>query len=80
MDCYHISFEDALDHCNVVETFDTWEEAKVAFQECIDKGPEGYEIGVELIADSDEEWETLEYHEWFTKDSWLEAHPSGMPD
>jgi len=28
----------------------------------------------------DEDWETLEYHEWFTQDSWREAHPSGYPD
>ena len=78
---FHISFEDALDHGYTVETLDTLEEAKKAFQECIDEGPDGYEIGVELIQeDDDEEWESLEYHEWFTQESWREAHPSGFPD
>ena len=82
---YHISFEDALDHGTTADTFDTLEEAKEAFQKCIDDGPEGYDIGVELIEvlnedTDDEEWETLEYHEWFTQESWREAHPSGYPD
>ena len=78
---FHISFEDALDHGTTADTFDTLEEAKKAFQECIDKGPEGYDIGVELIQeDDDEEWETLDYHEWFTQESWCAAHPSGFPD
>jgi hypothetical protein len=78
---FHISFEDALDHGYTVETLDTLEEAKKAFQECIDKGPEGYELSVELIEENDdEEWDTLEYHEWFTLEEWCEAHPSGFPD
>jgi hypothetical protein len=77
---YHISFEDALDHGYTVETLETLEEAQKAFKECVEKGPEGYEIGVELIQDDDDEWESLEYHEWFTQESWCEAHPSGFPD
>ena len=75
-----ISFEDALDHATTADTFETLEEAKVCFDEWVKKGPEGYDIGVELIQVDDEEWETLEYHEWFTMESWREAHPSGFPD
>ena len=82
---YKISFEDALDHGYTVETLETLEEAQKAFKECVETGPDGYEIGVELIQvnedeDGDEEWESLEYHEWFTQESWCEAHPSGLPD
>ena len=76
-----ISFEDALDHGTTADTFETYEKAKVCFDEWVAKGPEGYDIGVELIqVDDDEEWETLEYHEWFTQEEWCEAHPSGFPD
>ena len=80
-----ISFEDALDHGTTVDNFDTLEEAQKAFQGYVKNGPEGYDIGVELIEvinenTEDEDWETLEYHEWFTQDSWNEAHPSGFPN
>ena len=78
---YIISFEDALDHGTTADTFETLEEAQVAFKKYVEDGPDGYVIGVELIVeDDDEEWETLEYHEWFTQESWREAHPSGYPD
>ena len=54
---------------------------RFAFDEWVAKGPEGYDIAVEIIQeDDDEEWETLDYHEWFTMESWNEAHPSGFPD
>ena len=77
---YHISFEDALDHGTTVDTFETYEEAKVSFDKWVKVGPEDYDISVEIIQvnedeDGDEEWETLDYHEWFTKESWEEAHP-----
>ena len=80
-----ISFEDALDHGTTADTFDTLEEAKKCFDEWVKDGPDGYDIGVELIQvnedeDGDEEWESLEFHEWFTQESWREAHPSGYPD
>ena len=78
---YIISFEDALDHGTTADTFETLEEAQVAFKKYVEDGPDGYDIGVELIQeDDDEDWETLEYHEWFTQESWREAHPSGYPD
>ena len=82
---YIISFEDALDHATVADTFDTLEEAKKGFDEWVAKGPDGYDIGVELIEvtnedTEDEEWESLDYHEWFTLEAWNEAHPSGRPD
>ena len=77
---YIISFEDALDHGTTVDEFDTLEEAKKCFEEHVAKGPEGYDIGVELIDATTEDWESLEYHEWFTQESWAEAHPSGYPD
>ena len=78
---YIISFEDALDHGTTADTFETLEEAQVAFKKYVEDGPDGYDIGVELIVeDDDEDWETLEYHEWFTQESWREAHPSGYPD
>ena len=73
---YHISFEDALDHGTVVDTFDTLEEARKCFDEWVAKGPEDYDIGVELIEENDdEEWEGIDYHEWYTQESWFEAHP-----
>ena len=80
---YIISFEDALDHGTTVDRFETLEEAQVAFKKYVEDGPDGYDIGVELIKvdeDADEEWESLEFHEWFTQESWREAHPSGYPD
>ena len=82
---YLISLEDALDHGTTLDTYDTLEEAQKAFQGYIKMGPDSYDLGLELIEvinedTEDEEWETLEYHEWFTIDSWNEAHPSGFPD
>jgi len=78
---FHISFEDALDHGTTADTFETYEEAKVCFDEWVKIGPEGYDLSVEIIEENDdEEWETLDYHEWFTMESWREAHPSGYPD
>jgi hypothetical protein len=40
-------------------------------------GPEGYEISVELeeiIGDHDD-YISIEFTEWFTQESWYEAHP-----
>ena len=77
---FHISFEDALDHGTVVDTFDNLEEARKCYDKWVAKGPEGYDIGVELIQDDGDDWESLDYHEWFTHESWSEAHPNGLPD
>ena len=77
---YHISFDDVLDHSEVVDTFDDIRDATIAFKERVEEGPDGYINAVELIQEDDDEWETLEYHEWLTKESWCEAHPSGFPD
>ena len=74
---YHISFDDALDHSTTVDSFETLDEAKKAFQDYINKGPDGYDIAVELVEENEDgDWESMEYHEWFTQEEWAAAHPS----
>tara|TARA_R110002012_G_scaffold11030_1_gene49536 strand:+ start:18 stop:278 length:261 start_codon:yes stop_codon:yes gene_type:complete len=86
MSYFHIWFEDALDHGTVADEFDTYEEAKECYDEWVKKGPEGYDLSValeEVITDEDGEVDDYVYHEfceWFTPESWNEAHPSGYPD
>ena len=46
---FKIYYEDALDHSNEAYSFDTYEEAKEAWEKCVKDGPEDYEIGVELL-------------------------------
>ena len=78
---YLICLEDALDHSTTLGEFDNLEEAQAFYKECQEDGPSGYDIGLELASiDEDEEWETLDYTEWFTQESWEAAHPSGFPD
>ena len=76
---YYIVVEDALDHGNIVDEYDDIRVANEAFQDMIKEGPEGYDIGVELVQeDYDEVWETIEYHEWYTQEEWEAAHPNGI--
>ena len=78
---YHISFDDALDHSTVVDSFEVLEEAKKAFQDYVNKGPDGYDIAVELVEENDDyELDSIEFHEWFTQEEWTAAHPSGFPN
>ena len=78
---YHISFDDVLDHSEIVDTFDDIRDAAIAFKERVEEGPDGYINAVELIQeDDDEEFETLEYHEWMTEDEWNVANPTGYPE
>ena len=79
---FNIYFEDALDHCTEVDSFDTYEEAKKAFNEYVKEGPDGYDIGIELaeVIGDYEDMITHDYHEWFTQEEWDAAHPSGYPD
>ena len=79
---YQICIEDALEHSTQIDEFDTYEEAKKCYDECMKKGPEGYDISIEMekIIGDYEDFETIEYHEWFTQEEWEAAHPSGYPD
>ena len=80
---FKIYYEDALDHCtDIGDEFDTYEEAKKAFDSYVKEGPEGYDIGIELaeIIGDYEDMITHDYHEWFTQEEWEAAHPSGYPD
>ena len=76
---YYIVIEDALDHGSIFEEYDDIRVANEVFQSMIKEGPDGYDIGVELVQEGyDEEWETIEYHEWFTVEEWEAAHPNGI--
>ena len=80
---FKIYFEDALDHCNDTgDEFDTYEEAKKAFNECVKAGPEGYDLSVEIteVVGDYEDMITHDVHQWFTAEEWDAAHPSGYPD
>ena len=79
---FKIYFEDALDHSTEADEFETYEEAKKAFDNYIKEGPEGYDIGVEIceVIGDYEDMITHDYHEWFTPEEWDAAHPSGYPD
>ena len=73
---YLVSIEDALDH-RYTEEFEVLTDAQRCYQNYLEVGPEGYEISVELeevIGDYDD-FNTIAYHEWFTPESWEEAHP-----
>ena len=74
---FQIWFEDSLDHGTIEHEFDNYEEAKAHYDKCVEIGPEGYEISVELTEciDEHDNVETLEFTEWFTHESWFEAHP-----
>lgn len=79
---FNIYLHDVLDHTNEIESFDTYEEAKKAFNEIVAEGPSGYDYAVELtevIGDYDD-MKDYDYHEWMTEEEWAEAHPSGFPD
>ena len=74
---FQVIIEDALDHGFIVGEYETLEEAKVSYDECVKVGPEGYEISVELeeiIGDYDD-YVSIEFTEWFTQEEWEEAHP-----
>ena len=79
---FKIYYEDALDHCTEVDSYDTYEEAKVAWEKCVKDGPEDYDVAVELceVVDDYEDMITHDYHEWFSQEEWDEAHPSGFVD
>ena len=79
MPIYHISCEDALDHDNLVDSFDTYEAAKASFDEIVANGPEYYDMGLELIKEENEEWDTIEYHQWYADvEAWEAANPNGL--
>jgi len=74
---FQVTIEDALDHGFVVGEYETLEEAKVSYDECLKIGPEGYELSVELeeiIGDHDD-YVSIEFTEWFTQEEWEKAPP-----
>ena len=74
---FQVCIEDALDHRHTVDEFETLEEAKACYNECVNIGAEGYEISVELeeVIGDHEDYVSIEFTEWFTQESWEEAHP-----
>jgi len=74
---FQVMIEDALDHGFIVGEYETLEEAKVSYDECVKVGPEGYEISVELeeIIGEHDDYVSVEFTEWFTLEEWNEAHP-----
>ena len=52
---------DHLDHETVIDEFQDLETAKVAFKEAIATPPDIYDYGWELVDDSNDEFETLEW-------------------
>ena len=82
MSVFQIWVEDALDHGTVVDEFETLEEAKKSYDKWVAQGPEGYDLSMELLEEIDggEDYVYHEMCEWFTLESWHEAHPSGHPD
>ena len=79
---YNIYVDDALGHHLEVDSFESLEEAKKAFEEYKNQGPEGYELSIELeeIIGDYEDFISIEYHEWLTEEEWMEKHPSGYPE
>ena len=73
---------DALDHHQELGTWETLEEAKEAFEGYKKEGPEGYDLAIELeeIIGDYEDFNSIDYHEWFTQEEWEAAHPSGFCD
>ena len=77
---FQIWFEDALDHGTIADEFDNYEEAKVCYDGWVKQGAEDYDLSVELLevvneGADDEDYVYHEMKEWFTKESWDEAHP-----
>ena len=74
---FQVMIEDALDHSFIVGEYETLEEAKVSYDECVKKGPEGYDTSVELveIINDYDDYNSIEFTEWFTLEEWHEAHP-----
>ena len=78
---YLIVIEDALDHSTTIGECDNLKDAMALYNECLEDGPSGYDLFIELAQITDEEdWITLEETSWFTQEEWEAAHPSGFPD
>ena len=79
---FQVLIEDALDHGTVVDAFDTLEEAKACYDNCLKIGAEGYELSITLerIIGDYEDFEELFYHEWFSQEEWEAMHPGGFPE
>ena len=76
---FQVVIEDAYDHSNLVDEFETLEEARECYNKCLSDGPEELELSVELeeVIDGGEDYKSVEYHEWFTQEEWEEAHEEG---
>ena len=81
MSVFQIWVEDALDHGTVIDEFDTLEEAKQCYDKWVEKGPEGYDLSIELLEEIDDGYDFIyhEFHEWLTLEAWNEANPTGRP-
>ena len=82
MSKFNIYLEDALDHYQEIDSYESYEECKKAFEGYIKDGPEGYDLSItieEIIGDY-EDMITHDFHQWFTQEEWIAAHPSGFPD
>ena len=81
MSVFEVWLEDALDHGHILDEFDNLKEAKKCYDGYVKMGPEDYDLSVELLeVTDDEDYIYHEFCEWFTLDSWNEAHPSGRFD
>ena len=77
MSKFNIYIEDSLDHCQEIDSFETYEEAKKAFEGYIKEGPDTYDLSIE-ITEIIGDYENLidhDCHQWFTQEEWEAAHP-----
>ena len=72
---FQVLIEDAYDHSNLVDEFETLEEARKCYDKCLSDGPEEFELSVELeeIIEEGNDYKSIAYHEWFTQEEWEEA-------
>jgi hypothetical protein len=61
---FSVYYHDNLDHVTLLEQFNNLVDAKQRFNEFLSNDPEEYDLGYELVDESDPmEWEVLDYQE-----------------
>ena len=74
---FNIYLNDVYDHEVMIESYDTYAEAKKAFDEFVTHGPAEFDLSVELteVVGDYEDYIDHDYHEWMTYEEWISANP-----
>ena len=56
-----VIYHDHLDHTQILGEFDSLKDATELWKNCLKMAPEGYDFGYELVDNSNDEYETLEF-------------------